>query len=148
MFVLLSCGRVTSVPSGVLAKDKMQAILWDLLRAEQFVTNYIVVRDTTAVGRAKGPQLYDAILKRHGITDAVFQSSLEYYKSHPQSLYPILDSLAGQTATAPTPLVTPQPASPDTVKSAVSEPVPVSPTPNPMPAEKNRPSFAPKPMAY
>ncbi|MEY5034055.1 MAG: hypothetical protein RL447_433 [Bacteroidota bacterium] len=149
----LSCGSGPSVPSDVLPQEKMKSVLWDLLRAEQFVSNYVVSRDTTTAGLAKGPQLYDAILKKYGLTDSAFQVSLEYYKKHPKLLNPILDSIGQQPALAPTPVATavtdstsPASAAKSTADTVASLPTPTS-TPTPK-TSTSRPSFAPKPMAY
>lgn len=145
---VLSCGRGPSLPAGILPADKMEAVLWDLLRADQFVTNYVASRDTSIAGHAKGPQLYAAILKKHGITDSVFQVSVAYYKNNPKLFYPILDSIGQQPSLAPTPLATAStPAPTDSIPTVEINSAPVSPLPEQKSAEK-RPSFAPKPLAY
>ncbi len=145
---VLSCGRGPSVPAGILPSDKMEAVLWDLLRADHFVTNYVASRDSSLTGHAKGPQLYAAILKKHGITDSVFQVSLAHYKKNPKLFYPILDSIGQQPTLAPTPLAT-SPATAPTDSLGPQEVIaaPTIPSPDPKSAEK-RPSFAPKPLAY
>lgn len=145
---VLSCGRGPSLPTGVLQPDKMEAVLWDLLRADQFVTNYVAIRDSSITGHAKGPQLYAAILKKHGITDSIFNLSLTYYKNNPKRFYPILDSIGQQPNLAPTPLATiPAPAPTDTVNAQLAKPASV-PSAAEMNSTEKRPSFAPKPLAY
>lgn len=145
---VLSCGRGTSVPAGILSAEKMEAVLWDLLRADQFVSNYVTTRDTSVNGHAKGPQLYSAILKKHGLTDSSFQVSMSYYKSHPKLLYPILDSIGQQPTLAPTPLATSPATDPtDSLSPQAVSAAPTTPSAAPKSTEK-RPSFAPKPLAY
>ena len=99
---MLSCASKDQLPESVLSADKMEPLLWDLLRAEQFVTNYVLPKDTSKVARAKGPELYQAILKKHGTTDSLFRLSLAYYKKHPKLLLPILDSIGVYSDLAPT----------------------------------------------
>lgn len=145
---ILSCGRGPSVPAGILPSDKMEAVLWDLLRADQFVTNYVASRDSSISGHAKGPQLYAAILKKHGITDSEFQVSLEHYKKNPKLFYPVLDSIGQQPSLAPTPLATASISAPtDSISAADTTTTPPPTSPEPKSTEK-RPSFAPKPLAY
>ncbi len=143
--LLLSCADKPSRPTGVLSAEKMEAVLWDLLRAEQFVSNYVVGRDSALSAKAKGPQLYAAILSKHGLTDSLFRISLDYYKKHPKQLQPIIDSIGQRPITAPTPLA----ALPETHVDSVSTPTDSSTRvkPQPIPADK-RPTFSPKPLAY
>lgn len=118
----ISCMGSESASPSVLSPEKMETVLWDLLRAEQFTTNYVVGRDTSRAAKATGPRLYDAILKKHGTTDSLFRLSLDYYKKHPKLLLPILDSIGLRPDLAPTPMVnstvgskpdtTPQPIDP------------------------------------
>lgn len=146
---LLACSGPSSAPSDVLPAAKMEAVLWDLLRAEQFVSNYVVGRDSSLTAKAKGPQLYTAILKKHGLTDSLFQRSLEYYKKHPKHLLPILDSIGQQAPPAPTPIATTAPTNPVDSQPTSSPAITPPPAPSPEPTPNNkRPNFSPKPMAY
>ncbi|MBM3432238.1 MAG: DUF4296 domain-containing protein [Bacteroidetes bacterium] len=145
---LLACSGKSNVPSGILPAEKMEAVLWDLLRAEQFVSTYVVGRDSSLAAKAKGPQLYAAILKKHGLTDSLFQVNLEYYKKHPQQLQPILDSIGQQAPPAPTPMTTLPPTTPvDSQPKSQPTISPTPPAPEPTPSNK-RPNFSPKPMEY
>lgn len=102
---LFACGTRSSIPSEVLAPEKMEVVLWDMMRAEQLVAGYVVGRDTSFAAHAKGPQLYAAILQKHKLTDSLFRISLDYYKKHPKDFSPILDSIGKRPALAPTPLL-------------------------------------------
>ncbi len=146
---ILSCSGKETTPDSVLPKEKMEALLWDLLRAEHFVRNYVVIKDSGLVARSKGPVLYEAILKKHGTTDSLFKLSLAYYKDHPKLLFPILDSIGSLPDVAPTPLAgTGDAVVVDTFKKPADSIVaPVTPpVADPLPSKK--PNFAPKPMAY
>ncbi len=142
---LTACGERFAQPAAVMPPEKMEAVLWDLLRADHFVTNYVANRDSSLANHAKGPQLYAAILKKHGITDSTLRISLDYYKNHPKQFYPILDSISQQPALAPTSLAnTPVSIPADSTQS----PAP-APAPPPQPKSgSDRPNFAPKPLAY
>ena len=143
--LLVSCADQSSRPTGVLSAEKMEAVLWDLLRAEQFVSNYVVGRDSSLSAKAKGPQLYAAILSKHGLTDSLFRVSLDFYKKHPKQLQPIMDSIGQRPISAPTPLATLLETAVDSVTAPAAKSTPPS-TPS-IPADK-RPNFSPKPLAY
>ncbi|MFM7672282.1 MAG: DUF4296 domain-containing protein [Bacteroidota bacterium] len=113
--LFIACSDRSSLPAGVLPGEKMEAVLWDMLRADLFVANYIAIRDSSQAGHAKGPQLYAATLKKHGISDSVFKTSLNYYRKHPKQFYPILDSIAQRPVPAPTNVVSTAPKPADTV---------------------------------
>lgn len=149
LFGALACSQRPSTPDSILPTEKMESLLWDLLKAEQFAHTYIVSRDSSVVARSKGPVLYEAILKKHGTTDSVFRASLTYYKQHPTLLLPILDSIGQRPDLAPSTLVdasptnskdsTTTPTAPAT-QTGLSPVAPVKPT--------QKPTFAPKPLAY
>ncbi len=146
---LLSCSSRQTRPESILPQEKMESLLWDLLRAEHFAHNYIVTKDTSISARARGPVLYEAILKKHGTTDSLFRESLAYYKNHPKLLFPILDSIGTIPDVAPTPLAgAGVSVAPDTIKKPADSSKPAAAPPVVSPVPKNKPTFAPKPMSY
>lgn len=90
---LIACKNKDSVPSSVLPKDKMQAALWDMMRADQFLNNYIFSRDTAADKRKEEEKIYARVLSVHNISWEDFRKSFRWYADHPDILKPIMDSL-------------------------------------------------------
>ena len=39
--IFISCGNKNNLPPGILKPDKMQAVLWDVIRADAFTTDFI-----------------------------------------------------------------------------------------------------------
>lgn len=81
-----------SVPEGVLPTDKMQALYWDLMRADEMV-NYYALLDTAYVRTKHQDSLYTAIFGIHQVSRETFLKSKSYYETHPEKLKPILDSI-------------------------------------------------------
>lgn len=67
--------------------------MWDMLRADQYVVNY-VMKDSTKNKKDESTKLYDQIFRLYHVNKNEFSTSLKYYQSEPQLIKPILDSLA------------------------------------------------------
>jgi hypothetical protein len=94
ILILLSCfvSCKSSIPKDVLPPKKMQAVLWDVLQADE-VADYYASRDSTFKGLAKHVDYYQKVFAIHKITKDDFARSLKYYQDHPASLKIVLDSL-------------------------------------------------------
>lgn len=113
---LLACSD-GDIPRDILPKRRMQAVLWDLLRAGEYLDVHVLSRDTTGIDKnAKMQEWYDQVFRLHRVTRAEFQKSYTYYQDHPVLMREVLDSLSKK----PTPpIVSAKPASTpaaDTIK--------------------------------
>ena len=70
----------------------MQAILWDMIRADEFLVSY-VLRDTSFNRKTESLKMYETVFEVHDISKATFEKSLKYYQQHPKVLKPIMDTL-------------------------------------------------------
>jgi hypothetical protein len=77
----------------VLPANKMKEVMWDMIRADQYVSDFIM-KDSTRNKKNESIKLYDEIFQIHKITREQFKKSLDYYSSRPDLLKPIIDSLA------------------------------------------------------
>lgn len=91
-FFLFSCGNKNAVPSGILKPAKMQAVLWDVLRADVF-TNDFIKKDSTKKPEQELAKLQQQIFAIHKVSKEEFYKSYEYYKMHPEIMQPMLDSM-------------------------------------------------------
>ena len=87
---VLSCR--SSVQKDILPPKKMQTILWDIMQADE-MAEYNSTNDSSFKGVAKHIGYYQNIFAIHKVSRETFKKSLNYYKDHPASLKPILDSL-------------------------------------------------------
>lgn len=93
LLFLTGCKKKNSVPDNVLPPAKMQALLWDMMRADQFLTEYVLSRDTAKKKDAESIKLYEQIFSFHQVSKEEFQKSFEFYQFHPEHLKVILDSI-------------------------------------------------------
>ena len=89
---LFSCADKNSVPTGILQPAKMQAVMWDVFRADAFTFSFIV-RDSSKKPEAENVKLQQQIFAVNKISREEFYKSYEFYKSHPGLMQPILDSM-------------------------------------------------------
>ena len=118
LIALVACKGKNSIPSDILPPSKMQAVLWDVMRADQFVSDYVVKNDTTKNKLSTSLGYYEQIFSIHKIKPEEFSRSLTYYKEHPDLFKVVMDSMSKMNPDAPTQIV--QPPAPtelaDTVK--------------------------------
>lgn len=90
---LLSCKSGSGVPDDVLPPKKMQIVLRDMMRADLFLNDYVLSRDSDLNKDSTRINTYSQVLQLNQVTKSNFQKSLEYYKHHPSMLENILDSI-------------------------------------------------------
>lgn len=90
VLLIASCG--SSVPENVLPPDKMQAVLWDVMQADE-LAEYNTMKDSSFASLAKHAGYYQNVLSIHKISKKQFTLSLNYYERNPELLKKVLDSL-------------------------------------------------------
>lgn len=100
-FLEISCVRGNKLPNGILSQPKMQAVLWDIIRTDEFVTRYALPKDTSGKRFEKSIELYDQVFRMHHVTREEFQKSFSFYQLHPALLKQVLDSIYTKQSTAP-----------------------------------------------
>jgi hypothetical protein len=80
------------VPADVLPPAKMQAVFWDLMRADE-MSLHNTFFDSSWTSTEKNETVYQEIFAIHGISRERFKTSLTYYQSHPKLLKTIMDSI-------------------------------------------------------
>ena len=93
--LMSSCGNKDKLPAGVLNPVKMQAVLWDVIKADVFTTDYIK-KDSSKNATAENLKLQQQIFAIHKITKADFYTSYDYYKTNTVEFKKIIDSMVTQ----------------------------------------------------
>ena len=97
LFIILiisnfACIRDNKAPKDVIPQNQMRKIMWDLMRADAYVTDF-VMKDSTRDKKAESAKLYEKIFDIHGITREAFKKSLAFYQSRPDLFKAVSDSL-------------------------------------------------------
>lgn len=96
---LLACKGNRARPSDVLAPEKFQAVIWDLIRADHFITTYEISHDSLLNKAARQKIWYGRVLAHHKVSEETFKKSMYYYQRTPTVLSQMMDSLSHKTET-------------------------------------------------
>ncbi len=91
--IVVSCNE--SVPRGLLQPAKMQAIMWDVVRAEA-LSQEIAARDTTKTALDENARLLAQVFTIHKTTREIFDKSYAWYSARPDLMKVMLDSINAQ----------------------------------------------------
>lgn len=123
LFFLSACKGKNKIPAGVLSQKKMQAVLWDVMRADQFLLANVFSKDSNLDKEIESLKYYQQIFTVHKITQEQFQKSFSFYKGHPDLFKIIMDSLSQVPVAAPTQPVQPI-ATPDITQPVQNQSLP------------------------
>lgn len=122
LVLINSCGNKDKLPAGILKPAKMEAVLWDVIKADVFTTEFIK-KDSSKNTAAENLKLQQQIFAIHNISKADFYRSYDYYKAHTEIFKQVMDSMVARaerdryqkTTVAPITTTSPiKPASPIT----------------------------------
>ena len=86
------CIRDNRIPKGIISQNEMRKIMWDLMRADAYVSDFIM-KDSTRNKKTESAILYEQIFKMHSTTEKAFIKSRDFYSERPDLLKVITDSL-------------------------------------------------------
>lgn len=94
-FILIflgSCIQDEKIPEGIIPQNQMRKLMWDMMRADAYVADFIL-KDSTKNKVRESAILYEQIFKLHNVTHEKFKKSISFYESRPDLLKTITDSL-------------------------------------------------------
>ena len=94
LILIHACTGRDKAPDGVLPKQKMREIMWDMIRAGEFLQSYVFSKDSTIDKVAESQKWHDKIYEIHKTDKATFEKSFAYYKANPPLMKDMLDTLA------------------------------------------------------
>jgi len=93
LFLIMGCTDKDKIPSGVLPREEMGNVLWDMVQADQYADIY-VTKDTSRINKKiETLKLYDMVLRMHKVSRDEFRKSFQFYKDRPDLSRPMFDSL-------------------------------------------------------
>ncbi len=91
-----SCNR-DQKPKDVLAETKMENVIWDMVQADEFITNF-VQKDSAKVNvSTERYKAYERVFSMHNTNRDQFKKSYDYYAARPGFTKKIFDSLAARS---------------------------------------------------
>ena len=96
IFLLWGCSNKGNTQPDILNKDKMAAVLWDIMRANSFTELYIK-KDSLKNATLENMKLQQQIFTIHNVSKEAFYKSYNYYSLQPDQMRVILDSIAARS---------------------------------------------------
>jgi hypothetical protein len=94
IFFAASCINKDKVPDGVIVRDSMPRLLWDVIVADQYSKQYLLKDSSKTNTRLETMKLYQQVFQIHHTTRDQFEKSYQYYISRPDLMKIIFDSLS------------------------------------------------------
>lgn len=96
------CSDKNSVPKGIISRDRMERVMWDMAQADQYAALYLT-KDSAHIDRkAETMRLYAEVLRLHDVTPEEFRKSYRYYLDHPELNQLLFDSVIARGGQART----------------------------------------------
>jgi len=92
-FLICGCVNKESIPPGIIQKDAMGKVLWDMIQADQFTKTYLAKDSAKMNVKLERIKLYQEVFNIHHISKDEFQKSYEFYMSRPDLAKTMFDSL-------------------------------------------------------
>ena len=93
LVVGVGCSDKNRVPRGILPKDKMELVMWDMAQADQYAALYLT-KDSAHIDRkVETMRLYEEVFRLHETTPEQFRKSYHYYLDHPELNQLLFDSV-------------------------------------------------------
>jgi hypothetical protein len=80
----------------------MQSVVWDMMRADQFLLDFVLNKDSTKNKKDESIRMYRQVLAIHGLSHEDFQRNMDYYRSHPSLMRAVMDSISKMQVVEPT----------------------------------------------
>ena len=98
VLLIAACIDRTKVPKDIIARPKMEKIMWDMVQADSYVSSYIMTQlaDSPSVKQEKAAVLYEQVFRLNHISRDEFLKSYKYYMSRPDLTKPMFDSIVAR----------------------------------------------------
>lgn len=92
--LITACSDKTRVPSDVLDREDMEAVMWDMIQADRYATMFFPSDSTKRKDiKTETLKLYDQVFKIHDITQEEFVKSYKFYLTRPDISKVMFDSI-------------------------------------------------------
>ena len=147
LIALAGCSSNDRLPSGILKKEKMQAVFWDVIQAQAFTSHFI--KKDSANLEIENAKLQQQIFAIHKISKEDFLKSYNYYAGHTELMRTLLDSITSKAEREKYTNLYSKPALPQKVRISLMplpDPPPLKVIPMPIPSLAS-PSVSPSTVA-
>ncbi len=94
ILAFIACTDKTSIPSGILEKEKMEVVLWDMIIADRFASQFILKDSAKKNVSDETFRLYSQVFAIHKVSREDFVKSYKFYLSRPDLSQVLFDSIS------------------------------------------------------
>ncbi|MHA4809291.1 DUF4296 domain-containing protein [Flavitalea flava] len=163
ILLAVSCTDKDKTPSGIIPREKMEKVLWDMIQADQYSALFLAKDSSHINVKAETQKLYQQVFQLHEVSREEFSKSFQYYLERPGKARSMFDSLLAEgnrqraesyknpalapralpSAPVPSPSIPAQKPLQKPIQKSLQKPV-QKPVLNPiMPGKLNRPGIGP-----
>lgn len=102
LLILAGCGPKPVTPEGIIPPPEMKLIMYDMMRAGEFLSGYVIYKDSVKNKIGESMKWYDKVWETHHVSEAAFRKSYQWYQDNPEMMQALMDSI----------IVIPTPAAP------------------------------------
>ncbi len=96
MLMVLACTDKTSVPSGIIGKEKMTGLMLDMIVADRFAAQFLVKDSAKTNVETETFRLYSQVFSIHNVSREEFVKSYKFYLSRPDLSKVLFDSVSAR----------------------------------------------------
>jgi len=93
ILLVVGCSDKDNIPSGIIPREKMEKILWDMVQADQYSSMYLWKDSARVNVKTETQKLYQEVFQLHQVSREEFSKSFTYYQEHPELTRNVFDSL-------------------------------------------------------
>ena len=94
LVLIAGCTNKSKIPSGILDKEKMGKVLWDMVLADRFASQHIV-KDSARINVTDSTfKLYSKVFSLNNISREEFVKSYKFYMTRPDLCKIIFDTIS------------------------------------------------------
>ena len=91
--LIVGCSEKDNIPSGILDKEEMGSVLWDMMQADQYASSYLIKDSAKVNVKMETLKLYEEVFRLHKVSREEFRKSFQFYQDHPDITRVLFDSL-------------------------------------------------------
>lgn len=96
LILVSSCKDSTKIPAGLLPRDRMENVLWDMMLADRYSAQFLLKDSATKNVKLETMKLYEEVFQLHKISREDFIKSYKFYLNRPDITKVIFDSLSAR----------------------------------------------------
>ena len=91
------CSNNDRIPNDIIGKEKMEGILWDMILADRFSSQFLAKDSAKIDVKKETLVLYEQVFQIHKVKKEEFIKSYKYYLSRPDITKVLFDTLASRS---------------------------------------------------